>query len=496
MLRKILLASATIALSICGTSAQGTFEEFKSRIDSEFNSYKSARDNEFEAFRKRINDEYAAMVRKAWGEYNAMRGIPLPDDNPLPPVIYPMDGEAEPIKDKPMPIDEIIPLPAPEPQPAPIVPIEEKPTPSVEERFEFIFYGTTMRLRLDDKMRFAMDGCDENTVAEVWNWLAESEYENTVNDCLALRTKYKLCDWAYLSMLRAMTTEFFGEWGDEATMLTAFIYCQSGYQMRLANGDGRLFMLYASRHTIYGTGYWDVDGEKFYALGECPQQIRICQAAYPKEKPLSLMITSEQLLTLRQSRQRSLQSRDYADVRATVKTNENLIAFFDTYPSSMIGDDFGTRWAIYANTPMSEEAAGTLYPSLRTAIDGKPQREAVERLLDFVQTAFTYEYDDKVWGGDRAFFAEETLYYPYCDCEDRSILFSRLVRDLLGLDVVLVYYPNHLATAVRFTDKVADDHIILQNDKYTVCDPTYIGAPVGATMPDMDNTTAKIIMLE
>ena len=145
---------------------------------------------------------------------------------------------------------------------------------------------------------------------------------------------------------------------------------------------------------------------------------------------------------------------------------------------------------------MSEEAAGTLYPSLRAAIDGKPQREAVGRLLDFVQTAFTYEYDDKVWGGDRAFFAEETLYYPYCDCEDRSILFSRLVRDLVGLDVVLVYYPNHLATAVRFTDDVAGDHIMLRDEKYVVCDPTYIGAPVGATMPGMDNSTVKVIMLK
>ena len=28
-------------------------------------------------------------------------------------------------------------------------------------------------------------------------------------------------------------------------------------------------------------------------------------------------------------------------------------------------------------------------------------------------------------------------YYPYSDCEDRSILFARLVKDLLGLDVVM-----------------------------------------------------------
>ena len=116
-------------------------------------------------------------------------------------------------------------------------------------------------------------------------------------------------------------------------------------------------------------------------------------------------------------------------------------------------------------------------------------------LLNFVQTAFVYEYDDKVWGTDRSFFADESLYYPYCDCEDRSVLFSRLVRDLLGLDVVLIYYPGHLATAVKFSSEVSGDYITYDGARYTICDPTYINAPVGMTMPDMDNASAFIVVL-
>ena len=112
-----------------------------------------------------------------------------------------------------------------------------------------------------------------------------------------------------------------------------------------------------------------------------------------------------------------------------------------------------------------------------------------------MQTAFVYEYDDKVWGHDRALFAEETLFYPYCDCEDRAILFSRLVRDLLGLDVLLVFYPGHLATAVAFNSPMEGDYIDFDGKRFTICDPTYIGAPIGVTMPDMDNKTAKVIAL-
>ena len=87
------------------------------------------------------------------------------------------------------------------------------------------------------------------------------------------------------------------------------------------------------------------------------------------------------------------------------------------------------------------------------------------------------------------------MFYPYADCEDRSILFSRLVRDLLRLPVLLVYYPGHVATAVAFPTEESGDYIMVDGVRYTVCDPTYIGAPVGDTMPGMDNKTAQVMLL-
>lgn len=136
-----------------------------------------------------------------------------------------------------------------------------------------------------------------------------------------------------------------------------------------------------------------------------------------------------------------------------------------------------------------------LYPKLRAYVKGKSENEAVNIILNFVQTAFEYGYDDEIWGGDRPFFAEETIYYPYSDCEDRSILFSRLVRDIVGLDMVLIYYPGHLATAVKFNENVSGDYLVVDGKKYVVCDPTYVNARVGMTMPKMDNSTAIAVKL-
>lgn len=173
-----------------------------------------------------------------------------------------------------------------------------------------------------------------------------------------------------------------------------------------------------------------------------------------------------------------------------------MIDFFNTYPQACFKGNQTTRWAAYANTPMEKSIKDMLYPPLKKTISSMNERDAVGILLNWVQTAFEYGYDDKIWGGDRAFFAQETLYYPYCDCEDRAILFSRLIRDLVGLDVVLLYYPGHLAAAVAFNDNVNGDYLIYKNRKYVVCDPTYINAGVGCTMPGMNNQEAQIIALK
>ena len=176
--------------------------------------------------------------------------------------------------------------------------------------------------------------------------------------------------------------------------------------------------------------------------------------------------------------------------------NKNLMDFYTDYPTSYDGKDMMTRWAYYANTPVSSEVKDEVYPQLKQQIGNAPKLMAANMLLNWVQMGLTYAYDEKVWGYDRAFFAEESLFYPFCDCEDRSILFSHLIRDLLDLDVVLVYYPGHLYTAVCFNEDVTGDYIMVNGRKFTVADPTYYNANVGKTMSKMDNSKAKVILLK
>lgn len=484
------------ALAGLPAGAQESFDAFRERMNKDFDNFAATKNKEFADFRDKLNREYADFVEKNWEAFDMLQGKPRPkDEEPRPPVIYPDEDKGKPIEDKQKTIEEVIPVVRPKPQPQPVVPIEEdtKPRP-VEQYFAFKFFNTDLKVRLDEGARFKLASCDERDIARAWKMLSGQQYNSVINDCLRLRSEHKLCDWAYLLMLDELSKQFLGAGTNEAVLFTGFIYCQSGYKMRLASAGDKLYLLYASDYLIYEKNYWNVDGEKFYALDCDRSQIYICGASFPQEKALSLQVATEQALASAPTRQRKLHSTGGVDV--VVSTNDNLMKFYDAYPTSMVGDDFGTRWAMYANTPLSSRARDMLYPVLKKSVDGKTPSAAAGILLNFVQTAFVYEYDDKVWGHDRAFFPDETLYYPYCDCEDRSILFSRLVRDLLGLDVVLIYYPGHLATAVCFPDAVQGDYILIGGKRYTICDPTYIGAPVGATMPGMNNVSAKAILLD
>lgn len=148
-----------------------------------------------------------------------------------------------------------------------------------------------------------------------------------------------------------------------------------------------------------------------------------------------------------------------------------------------------------ANTPLSEEVQRQLYPRMYQLTKGLNQREAVNRILLWIQMAFKFKYDDDVWGENRAFYPEETLYYPYCDTEDRSALMSRIITDILGLKTVFLYYPpGHTAIGVAFTDENVDgDCVEYEGEKYTVCDGVNFGASVGHLVKLKNPSSPKML---
>lgn len=472
-------------------------ETFGDDFRKKFQEFRNQARNDYESFRQKCIDDYSNFVRQAWQRFDAQEPVPQPVIDETPPEVMP--DRDKPIEIRKIPIEVIVPQPKPIPQPKPVFPIIQQPKPQpTTPRVDFRFYGTECSIPFDAGIVPQALQVSEDAVADAIDRIGKyQEFENTLATCLKLREEMQLSDWAYLQMLEAFATQCCGSYDNSAVVLQGMMYSMSGYKMRFGADDSRLYLFYASRHQIYNIAFYSIDGDRYYPYKVMPTKgANITRAAMPKEQSLSLYIKGAQQFEFEPANARVISSRDYKGFSLPIVVSKNDIDFYNTYPSSEVGGNFMTRWAMYANTPMQADVRLQIRTSLQPKLAGLSKKEAAERLLNLVQTGLEYEYDEKVWGHDRAFFAEESLFYPYCDCEDRSILFTRLVRDLLGLKCILIYYPGHLASAVRFDEPVNGDYILLDDEKYIVCDPTYIGAPVGDTMPKMDNQSAKVIMLD
>lgn len=492
---KILSLLLLSGIAVFANAQNAAYDEFRRQAEAAYRGFANDAKQEYEDFRAKANSKYAEFLKKAWEYYTAKPAIPQPKVEPVPPVVYEEPKpEPAPVVEpapQPEPVIEVVEVPEPTPQPEPVSPVVEND--EQHKTVNFTFYGTQMSVRFPKMSKYSLNSVGGNDLADAWLELASGSYDNLIYDCLQLRNDYKLCDWAYLQMLQTVAENIYGK-SNDAVFLQGFLYVQSGYKMRLATDADKLYILVGSKAKIFDMGYYEIDGTMFYPINCNAKRLNISGAYFEQEKDLSLEVASLPKFSKSYTKERSLVSAYGLSAKACV--NKNLIDFYNGYPTAQIGDNEVSRWAVYANTPLDDIVKQKLYPSLRAAIASRGELEAVNILLNFVQTAFVYEYDDKVWGGDRAFFSEETLYYPYADCEDRSILFSRLVRDLTGLDVILVYYPGHLAAAVHFKNAVNGDYINLNGAKYVIADPTYINAPVGATMPNMNNNTATVIKLQ
>ena len=484
-----------VLLVFCLPSSGQGFELFRSRSAKTMKKYSYQKELTMRQYRERQNAVYTDFLRGSWEKMGAFAGTPKPLEREIPPVIP--DDEPIPLpEDKSIPFKESAPVPEPAPSPAPAYPIEEVPAPQ-SASVTFDFYGTPCTVRHPDMPHIR--SFSEKGVADLWYAFSKQEFDNLLYDCLYLRNSLSLCDFAYVKLAEKLSGKLYGSDScADAVVLQGYILTSSGFRLYFARDDSdTLHKLLATDRDIYYYPYLVVGGQRCYFL-EHPEgnSFRVMSKALEGTAPMSMDIRTEIRFAPGPTSGREVAARDYPEASANVVVNRNLIDFYNDYPESYTGDDFTSRWSLYANTPMSESVRQTLYPSLQAAVQGKTELESVNILLNFVQTSFEYGYDSEIWGRDRAFFADETLFYPKSDCEDHAILFTRLVRDILGLDVALLYYPNHLAAAVHFPGGAIGDYVTLDGRKFVVCDPTITrGAPAGVTMSGLDNSVVVAIPL-
>lgn len=487
-MKQIIIALAIVFVAF-SLQAQNAKEEYIKNKNKEKRQYADSLKQSYDEFRHQANEQYAQFMRERWESFNALKGEPAPK-LPEPPRPFEF-GKDMPIPELPTPIPY---KPIPVPEPNPIRPIKLPDVPKLSPvpstpKFGFVCFGTPCVVGLENGLRFKLNKISEDAVSDAWLHLSTEESDALLGNCLDLRDELALGDWAYYCLLRDLSDAFLGKNTDEAILMRIYLLAQSGYKVRIGHKNGHLVTLLPFDGIVYEQSFIRFQGEKYYIIGNYEEGTTYMfnRKFTDDERVMSLRMACQPKFAIKATNSRTFTSKRYPELTVSLSVNKNLMDFYEDYPHCV--------WTNYSWAGLSDEVKAKLYPMLRKGTEGKSQIEAANRIINFVQTAFEYKIDKDQFGYERSLFGDETFYYPYSDCEDRSILFSTLIRDLLGLDVVLLLYPDHLATAVHYTEPLTGCYFEFEGKTYYISDPTYIGANVGMCAPKYLNVSPEVYKL-
>ena len=490
----------TIILAVVALSAAA--QDF----DKLFDNFAMQADADYQAFRDDANKAFVELLKESWVEFKVLEGQeypkkPKPETAPLAPVQQ--DGEAPEQAEQESPQTET-PEQTPEFQqvpdsmqaphiPAPQVPQPPSPDPvKGAKSCSLAFYGSHSDFLIPEVIAdFKMSGNSENDVAKFWDSLSAADYRSVLSQINEHASSLQLEGWSLFLLIDRLAGEVYGpSRTDESEVFKIFIMNQLGMDARLGLADGRLTANVCVKEQVYASLFYQYQGRKYYFSPSVRQVAQF--KSYPGQfsdemAPLSVQINRP--LNIGNANSVSLISR-YSKVFGTeiqVPVNNARCDFYLDFPQVDVD--------IYAKAACDADFTASLVRTLRPLLEGKDELTQVNLLLRFLQYDFDYKTDDEQFGYEKPFFPEENFIYPCNDCEDRSILFSQLVRNILGLDVVLVDYPDHIAAAVLFHSDIAGDCLIYEGQRYTICDPTYIGAPAGMAMADYRGVEFKVLAL-
>ena len=513
----------------------GTFNHSDDAQKQDFETFRKAQERAFQTFRDERDREFSEFLKADWEAFSEMQGLvryttpkpkvipkarAVPNDDsvipkgkhikpiePLPapsPEAVPQSAqspstdlvpkvEKELVKPKPIQIlPPVLPKHQPMPQPSHIPAHKSEPRPQLSGTLaKVMFYGLPVKVAFDPALTAKIVGqADNHSISTYWATLSQADYDSLIRQLDRIKGRLLLNQWAFFQFVENLANTVQPD-ANSAVLLTWFVLTKSGYQVKVGYSRNHIYLLAPVQGTIYEIPYYIIKGIRFYNISYLrnrskPREIYTFKKDYPGADRLLTLVLHSTPKTHADKNVKKLTFR-YGGKTYNVPAviNPNTLRFYQAYPQ--------TNLEVYLSAPIAPELETSLVGALAKLVEGKTETQAANVLLRFVQTAFKYQTDDEQFGHEKYMFAEETIYYPYSDCEDRAALFGSLVRRILGLDVIGLHYPGHVATAVKFSEYVAGDAVRVNGERFVVCDPTYINADIGLAMPQFRSIKPKVV---
>lgn len=495
-MKKNLFLIVVLTLAVNFPVGAQTFEEYLKQQQQQYAGYVKEQQEgmqklqqEYNDFVKKRNEEFAKYLEKEWSNYHAIKAN-KPIDAPKPPEPLKYD----PPKAAPTPVKVVVkelpvalPPKAEQEQPQ-LVPIPDKTVRRLEVPVDF--FGQNLVIKADPRLvDFTLGKAGQNEVARFWRKMSETNYGDLLLQFNVLKEQMNLNDWGLYQLINQFSARISPRNSNAKTLYNWFLMTVSGYRNRLAYSPSadKLYLLLPSTNSVFGCQFLKFNGQEYYFIANFGEEVGAVQT-YDEEygdarKRLNLAVTQPLNFKEKYVAKKFTFSPDFPELMLNIPQNE--MAFYATYPQ--------TDFYVTMSAPMNPVLKESLLEYFGKCTKDKNPVETVAILLEFVQRAFPYKTDQAQFGYEKWDFPDEVFYYPYCDCDDRAALLSWLVYHVAKLDAVGIIFPGHVSTAVSFPGEVPGDFILAKQKKFTICDGTFIGAPVGRCMPQFAGKPGEII---
>ncbi len=301
---------------------------------------------------------------------------------------------------------------------------------------------------------------------QYYQTLSQRDYQTYLHAVTLLRDSLKLNDWLYLHLLRqSLHSIFSAHSGQEKELCLWFFLSFSGIQTALAVQNDLLQTYVNINEMVFERPIIHL-GQSIYMSTSTKggQDMELIMAPFsPALTTFNVSWTSIPLL------RPSLASREFqfrfmdSTYNLSAQFDVQLVTFLDQVP---VLQDYQ-----YFLLPFSSHIDSSLIHQLSSITTHMNLRQKTEFLLAFTRMALPYMDDMDFHGRSKPLFAEQVLFYPYSDCEDRAAFFFRLASQLLPLPLAIIRYDDHISLGIQ-VDWPCNATFSFNNKPYCLCDPT------------------------
>jgi hypothetical protein len=533
------------------------FNAFKKQAQQKMDDFRGQSQIKFERFRNENDSLYYTFLKESWVSLESMQPARLmknpkpqklpsvkiaPEEKPtvverpvsVPPVtpapspnLQPPTVSVPPVTPAPSPnlqpptvsVPPVTPAPSPNlqpptvsvppvtPAPSPNLPLPSASVPQVSpspapnllpSTVSLSFYGMVMDFPILEKQILPkLEGeINQNKIAEFWKTASETDLQVWIKFVNESSSKAGGGFYATQRLLRSAIAASYRRERDSnnvlnnTTLLCWYLLLQNGYDIKVGYRKDKVMLLVHLKPDVYGLSFYRIGDKAYYLLPDESEagSLQVCSINFPgniRTCSLDVFPALSQPIDTSKIRYKSF-SFEYQRKKQTIALAyfPAHIAYYERYPQM----GFGNYQQSKEVTLFEQEVQRAFREPLREL----NEKEKVQYLLSFVHS-LPYQTDQQQFGKEKWMFPQEIIYYPYSDCDDRTIFFAFLVRQLIGLPVIGLLYPDHICTAIGFSGSVSGTSVSWKGREFIVCDPTYINSSVGMSMPQYIGVEAKIV---